>query len=516
MATVGATTKAERASSAQWIRRGGWLAAGLVAVCLWQDGAFLASSPYPFGIDGYYYAAVAEGGAGASTGRVTAWLPTQILRGLGQVLPAPAAAKVFGVAALYGTGAVAFLLVLRISRSPALSLLALFLVVKGFMRAELLVNFPRQSLGHLEVMLLALYLAGETGRWVFRGGAVVLLLACAAATHPVAFVMGVLLVISDLALRAFERAADPGRGGLWRRPYTGFLVLAWAVPWAMTFGLNALSGYAGPWRHMLHLSTTRVPRFNVPLLYDGLSPITPVAPLVLIETLALCAALVVFAVFGARVERHPRHLPGLRRRLRAGLRFMPATALTFSPFLLGAEVYSVGLHFRLVCALGMAAAVLVPLAVSLALRPRRRRRVGVLIAAAALAVLPPAWPPSVRPLDDGGALDRAMRAVASEIPEDAVIITSLRIGNMVTALWDRPRVIATRYEPDLSRARYYRLTVFHPEVRTRLEAHARSRPDSEAPRALTGPWMLVPEGLYRDFREELRAADPALAKNLIE
>jgi hypothetical protein len=101
----------------------GLFAVALILLSLWRDIAFLFASPYPYGIDGYYYAALAESADNAELERSAGPIPAVVLRALGRVMEPAAASKVFGLLCLYGAGAVAFAFTRSLTRSLPLSFL---------------------------------------------------------------------------------------------------------------------------------------------------------------------------------------------------------------------------------------------------------------------------------------------------------------------------------------------------------------------------------------------------------
>jgi hypothetical protein len=481
--------------------------AGLVGITLWRDIAFLAASPYPYGIDGYYYLALAEGDGWTLSGRSVPVLPTIALRVFAFLLSPTIGIKALGLICLYATGAMAFHIVRRSSRNTALGMLGFFLVVKGFLRAELLVNFPKQSMGHLCVLIIAYCLvvwrpSREWQRWV----CIAVLLAVSGLTHSVALGLSLLLVASWLIIHVFSRVMS-------RRYHAVCFVGSIALVWIAVFAASQLYRISERWGAMLYLSTSPRPRFTVPFLYDGLSPITMYFPATFYETSLLCAAVLGLAFLSWRLGRSRRHTR-IDRLWRQAIVFLPQAALVCCPFLVPAHLDRVGLHFRLLGSLGLVSAVMVPLLLYVYFP---RRKTWVAAGLVTLLALPPhAWSPSVSPPMDDGALHRAMVARADRIPDNAVVITSQAIGNMVTALWHRPRVVATRFDLPLSGANYYRLSIFPGDLAPRLEAFGKTENGPVMVHPLVGPWVLVKEETYRAFREHLRVSEPELAAKLVE
>lgn len=96
------------------------------------------------------------------------------------------------------------------------------------------------------------------------------------------------------------------------------------------------------------------------------------------------------------------------------------------------------------------------------------------------------------------------------MPEDAVIITDARTGNMVNALWDRPRVIATRFDPPPIEGHYYRLIRLDDQLLPVLAGFAYNQARHPVPTMIAGPWFLLDEGLYHDFRAYIKTDHPDL------
>lgn len=486
------------------------LVAAMIATFV-RDALFLFAEPYPYGIDGYYYSALA---AGSAPGRSAAPLPNLFLRMLNGIVGADTAPKIAGLMFLYGAGGAAFYLVRRNTADAILGTLAFFLVVKGYMRADLLVNFLKQSFGQLLVLTLAACLVAAP--WPKRGrafhrrmAAIMLILLAAAFSHLMSVALGLLFALAWLAHDFLTRTGV-------RRPLTIIVGAAWPLTWLGVYFFARNPEWARGWHFLVDHSTTPQPQFNLPFAYDAAGPITQVVPANFIITLALIIAVVALLATACRIEPQRDAQPARYRAVLLAVLFLPQVLLTFSPFFVPGDIYRVGIHMRLICALGIAAAVIIPAALAAAPVSPWRRHVIALALIVVLLVPPPAWPQSARPIPDGGALHNAMLGMADEVPDDAIVITSLRIGNMVTALWEQPRLEFNRFDPPGPVHRMYRLIPIDPQVQNALKVFQANQPELPPTIAIHGPWLLISEATYRAFRDFLAAEHPDLHRLLLQ
>lgn len=478
------------------------LLSGLAILSLSRDVAFLFESPYPYGIDGYYYLALLDSpdGAGAID-RSAPQLPVAFLHLLRALAPGAAAVKLAGLLALYATAVAACALIFVALRSVPLSGLAFFLVAKGFMRAELLVNFVKQSIGQALLVGMLLCLAawfrnGKRG-WLVAGA----VLFCALPfTHRLAFALGLLML---LCLGVFWVLVRPGRIG----PFPLLMVWIFGL-WGGILGALLLPHWFGEWQRLLQESASVWPRWTASLGYDRLAPVTVVVPAVFIQTVGLLAAFAYLLVGAWRMRRggagtQPDAI--MPANLCVPWAALVVVAITLAPFWRNAGDVRQGLHFRLICTLGPMAAILIPTALAASGLRERWSNILILLLVVAFALPPADWPTSAYPPPDGGALHRAMVEKADQIPKDATIITSLRVGNMVSALWRRPRVIdGTGASAAHGDDAYYRFLLLPPEAEAVLDTLVRDSVLSATSLHVHGPWYLMPEADYQTFRNHLQ------------
>ena len=506
------------------------LLAAVLAACLWVDLDHLFESPYPYGIDGYYY--LAQVNSIEQHGRpfrdappLTFWA----IRGLAFFFPTADAIKLASVAFLFLSALLAFCVVYSLTRSPLAAVFAFALMGKGFMRVELLVDFLKQSLGHAWVLgalfLLASWLRAPRKRhWV----GILLCVAGAALTHKLALALTIGALLAFAGLRVLQRLA-PGRA------YSMFNVLAVALTWAGT----ALAPRLAPWLpDGLRAKATQffvaTPHLNLGTVHDSLGPERSPIPLAPILTVLLLLAAAACWAYGAWLDRLSRQgigtiapailrdrpcrpttshfAPPMRRFCTMASILMPFVALAYSPFLLPAAQNEMGLHLRLIVALTIPASILIPAALA-ALPHDPYRKAAMALAGILLFVLvPPFWQGFPGPPPDGGELHEAMLEAKDTIPQDAVIVTDHRTGNMVNALWNRPRIIANRYAPSPVKENHYRFKQFPPEALGELAAFARDHARAPFPTMILGSWMLLREDLYREFCDHLKTTRPDLCQ----
>lgn len=449
-----------------------------VGVTVARDVQYLFASPYPYGVDGYYYLSLLTRGAPAGGG---APLPIGLLH-LAAVPAGPVAAiKICGLLFLLCGGAAAAFLGARLGSSPAAGALAFVLYTQGFMRVELLVNFLKQSMGQIWLLLLLILLAGLTplGRRA-RAGCIVAAMAGALLSHPLAGVLGGLM-LGGACLFAL----------LGRRYRTG--VSAALASLGSAAALLALSGLAARLARSpdsiwpaARLFLQERPGLNLDLLHESLSS-TPAFPRAALLCGLALASLAVLALARGRLSR------GQGIALSAAA---PIAVMALNPFLVPWTENPMGLHLRIIAALGLVLAVLVPVAI--ACLPRRGPSSSLLAAALALLFLvpPPHWAGHAGPPPDGGRLHEGMVRSAPRIPEHAVVLTDLPRGNMVRALWGRPwkelRAAALeRAQPD-----HYRLQYLSGDEHVSLGSPVPGSPALPVIE-IVAPWYLVSEEAWR-------------------
>jgi hypothetical protein len=264
---------------------------------------------------------------------------------------------------------------------------------------------------------------------------------------------------------------------------------------------------------------TQSPRLNLDSCLDTLDPVGPAVPLALTLTMLLLGAVALCWIYGALPEPRGDNAPktvSLRTLFCSiGGVMMPFIALTYSPFLVPTAENELGLGLRLLTSLTIPASILIPGAMMLMPLHRCVKGFIVLALTAVFTLTPPYWKGFSGPPVDGGLLHQAMEDVRDLVPEGAVIVVDrISIGNMVTALWGKPRIIAGRYDPPCGKRNCHRLVLLSPQVIEALDDYTHAEPSYPAPLVVLGPWLLLKEELYRAFREHLRVADPELAAEL--
>ena len=495
-----------------------WIAgcvAAILALVLWRDLSYLLASPYPYGIDGYYYLAQVtslqeQGHLMREAPPLSFWF----MHGLALVLDPAVAAKICGPAFLVLSALLGLAVVHKLAKSFSAAVLGFAILLCGFMRVELLIDFLKQSLGHAWLLGILFLMAGRTRglrkrEWIL----VVLCLLGASLTHSGALAVGVIFVMSFLVLGFLAKMAPRVQFTLFN---AGSVVGICLVTWAAGILAGKLPAGLG---QVATMSFDATPRLNLGSVHDCLGPEHPAIPIALILTLLLLVSVAGSWYLGWRLERcKERDIETRSCQLafcQTGAILMPLVALTYSPFLVPATENEMGLELRLIATLGIAAAVLVPAFLSI-IPVGRPARLFLTWGLTALFVLtPPFWRGFPGPPLDNGMLHDAMVATKELIPEDAIIITDAYRGNMVNALWGRPRVIATRYDPELRGRNLYRFQMFGPEILEELDAFTKDLGEDQQPIVVLGPWLLAKEELFRNFREHLRTSDGALNKRLL-
>jgi hypothetical protein len=238
------------------------------------------------------------------------------------------------------------------------------------------------------------------------------------------------------------------------------------------------------------------PAFNLDAAIDtlGAQPQFPRASL-LVVLLAVSFALLFVHIMLKRDTAADLTPDGLAVALCAAL---PILILAQDPWLISWRHNPMNLHLRLVVALGVPAAVLVPLAVC-AWFPREQTSAWLLCGLALGFLLPaPHWEGHAGPPPDNGVLHDVMVESGSRVPANAVILTDLPRGNMVRALWGHPWRALDVADKEGARPQDYRLSVLSPAEAAALQSVA-SEPNLPTPIAIGGPWFLVPELTWRKY-----------------
>ncbi len=467
----------------------------LLLMCLWSDLDYLFQSPYPYGVDGYYYVAQVEGLL--EEGRLLREAPPLTflaIRALAVAVPVTVAVKLAGIAFLTLAALLCLVIVHRLTDSPLAAVLGFVLVFRGFMREELLVDFVKQSFGHCWVFLVFLCLLGymQTRNKAYLA-AVAGGLAGAYLTHPLAASLGLLAVCAAAGFALLLRRR-PDRGAF------GFSMAGLFAVWATTLLLasNRLP-LSKELLDRLRVSFTTTPHLNLDSMRDSLGSVQPALPLALIMTVLL------FAAFAVGWTYAPAGTVRKRALVFTAAVLTPCAALAYSPFLVPASQNDMAMHLRLIAALAIPAGILIPAALTAA-PLHRHARSGLLVSLIVLFGAAPAFRQGFPgPPGDGGLLHEAMVDTRHLIPEDAVIIApSLRVANMVSALWRRPRRIATPYDSMPRGGSCYRLLRLEPEFAIAFAEFTREQTRYPSPVVILGPWILVDESLYQEFRRYRR------------
>jgi len=485
--------------------RGDILACGLLVVVsvatLWQSLVYLFASPYPYGVDGYYYLGeilLPWTTHSFRDGVVTVWF----IKFLALFVAPVAAIKISGALFLFASSWLALVVVYRLCGSLWPAVLAYVLVLKGFLHVELLIDFLKQSFGHVWLWVLLLAVVGvlERRTWWAMAGIVVSLVG-AALSHRFCGVLGI-AIMGSLVLVIAARWLAPRHGFS-----LAFGILIAAPLAASAFATRAGRLLTGDMRYFLEFSFSPCPRLNLASAYDSFGPAHPGIPIAAVMTVLLIAALFSCLIECIRLDRHARRGGGGDARsatsCTVGMTLLPLVALCFSPFVVPASENTLALHLRLIVALSIPAAVLAPCA--LERLPGRTAVKQTIVAGLALffGLTPSFWQGFSGPPSDGGMLHEAMERTRELVPSDVtVIVPDIMTGNMVRALWNRRYTLDGRRVQATTRTDYYRFVMLGKKdveaLRTCIgEEHG------PLPIVVLGPWTLLDEKLYQASREYL-------------
>lgn len=466
--------------------------AAALSITLVRDFDYLFGSPYPYGIDGYYYMAHIEPSMnGGVPDSAMPPLAFWILRGFAQLVSPVAAVKLAAMGCLTATALAAFGLIAASTRAPLAGALAACIILNGFMREELAIDFLKQSLGHFFLLLAMGILMLQKPRHVLGLGiALALAIAGAFLAHTLAGVLACLVAASYVATGLARRVV-----GRWTYPVAP--VALTAVLWVLT-ALAPVALHVAPpeiqqtYGHWFQAS----PVLHAASLLDTLGDTSRRVPKNAILTVSLAAASAALVIHGVR---HGNAHTGAVHLAAASI---PAFALAYSPWLTPAVENPFGAELRLVCALSIPAALLIPAAIHFCM-PAARFRTGLQAAAIGfLVALPSYWDGFVGPPSDYGMLHRSMIESAPLVPKDAVVITDYQRANMVRALWQRPALTYGDALPADRAAYAYRLGIFDGPTMERFDQIVRAEGTPRTPIRICGPWLLVPETLYRTARDK--------------
>jgi hypothetical protein len=447
--------------------------AALTAWAFWIRARFLFATPYPVGIDGYYYAVqlrdlIEQGRLHYPSAPLAFWLMAPAAW-----LADPITAAKLGAAAGTALGVVpAYLLARRLCGERVPALLGAALVATSAGSFYLSTEFVKQGLGTsvaLAFVAAVPPLAGGSSRsHAARWALAALLLVATFLAHKTSFVLA-LLVAAPLLVRYVVRGGAPAIGGA-------------AAGVALAVAAIVVLGFIQPQRFLAAHDLALVGRTLRPTW--SLAPIRGLAlgHEVLRAGLVACALLALQAGLRlVRRDRPPAPLPELAWSFVA-----LALALLLPVWAVGDD-QGLTLRVRVLAfvALGPLAALLVVRALAF-LAPALRAWVAAGAAAGLLLALP-ARPGEGAVLTDGS-LVQAVRALDGAVPEAATVVVPERHLVFMAAWYAR---VAARLKPgpaaDPSGYRMLNLPNLAPEMveaLRQLREHPEQLPGAAPPRDL--------------------------------